>query len=253
MNDLDLRPRSSTEVVDAAFQLFRRYPTQLILAAALVYVPWLVVRLVFDVGITDPMMGPSKALVLIAGSMVVYTLVDGVTSILASDIYLDRVPDAAAAFRTTASRFGTLVVSGVVRAGLIGVGMILLLLPGLYALGRFFAVTQAVVLEGKGIGGAFGRSSALSVDLKRHIVNTILLIGLVSVAINFGVGLLSAMFQNKVITNVVATAVAVVVYPLIGLTETVLYYDTRIRKEGFDVEYLARAEPSPASPASAPL
>src|SRR5512142_2767216 len=104
MNDLDLRPRSSTEIVDAAFQLFRRNPTQLILASALVYVPWLVIRLVFDLGISDPLMGPNKALAFSAGTLVVYALVGGVTSVMASDIYLGRSPDLRSAFVLTGSR-----------------------------------------------------------------------------------------------------------------------------------------------------
>jgi hypothetical protein len=253
MNDVDLRPRSSTEIVDAAFQLFRRNPAQLMLAAALVYVPWLVIRLVFDLGITDPMMGPDKALAFLAGSLVVYAIVGGVVSILASDIYLGRAPDLVAAFRVTTARFAALAITGLIRAVLIAVGVVFFLLPGLYALGRFFAVTQSVMLEDKGVGGAMSRSSALSVDLKRHIVNTLLLILLVSLAISVGVGLLTQVFQSKVITNVVGTAVSVVVYPLFGLTETLLYYDARIRKEGFDVEYLARADTTATSPENAAL
>jgi hypothetical protein len=39
---------------------------------------------------------------------------------------------------------------------------------------------------------------------------------------------------------------------LLGLAETLLYYDARIRREGFDVEFMARAE-SPASPQGATL
>jgi hypothetical protein len=253
MNDLDLRPRSSTEIVDAAFQLFRRSPTQLILAAALVYVPWLVIRLVFDLGITDPLMGPTKTLALFVGLIVVYSVVGGVTAIMASDIYLGQTPDVGAAFRSTASRFVVLAVSGIIRVTLIGIGFVFLVIPGLYALGRFFAVTQAVVLENQGIAGALSRSSQLSVDLKRHIVNTILLIALVTVAISVGFGLLSTVFESKVITNVVSTASSVFLYPLLGLTETLLYYDTRIRKEGFDVEYLARAGQSAAAPENAAI
>src|SRR5690242_9193239 len=134
MNELDLRPRSSTEIVDAAFQLFRRNPTQLILAAALVYVPWLVIRLVFDLGISDPLMGPNKALALIAGLIVVYAMVGGVTSLMAADIYLGRAPDLGAAFRATGSRFATLAVSGVIRFLLVTIGIVFFVIPGLYAL-----------------------------------------------------------------------------------------------------------------------
>jgi hypothetical protein len=253
MNDLDLRPRSSTEIVDAAFQLFRRNPTQLILAAALVYVPWLVIRLVFDLGISDPLMGPNKALAFAAGTMVVYAMVGGVTSVMASDMYLGRPPDVASAFRLAGSRFFALVVSGVIRAVLIALGIVFFLIPGLYALGRYFAVTQAVMLEDKGAGGALSRSSALSGGLKRHIVNTILLIALVSLAISIGIGLLSGVVRSNVISNVVATAASVVLYPLFGITETLLYYDARIRKEGFDVEYLARIDAPPAAPEGAAL
>jgi hypothetical protein len=52
------------------------------------------------------------------------------------------------------------------------------------------------------------------------------------------------MSQSKVVVNVVSTAVAIVLYPLFGLVETLLYYDARIRKEGFDVEYLAGVQPN---------
>jgi hypothetical protein len=140
-----------------------------------------------------------------------------------------------------------LIVAGVIRSLLIAIGMVFLLIPGFYALGRYFSVTQAIVLEGKGVAGAFSRSSMLSVDLKRHIIGTLVLIGLVSIAISIGVGMLASVSQSKVIVNVVSTAASVIIYPLFGLTETLLYYDARIRKEGFDVEFLAQA----GAPASA--
>jgi hypothetical protein len=40
----------------------------------------------------------------------------------------------------------------------------------------------------------------------------------------------------------------VVAYPLIGITQMILYYDTRIRAEGFDVEIMAGALDAPAAP-----
>jgi hypothetical protein len=247
MNDLDLRPRSATEIVDAAFQLYRRGPTQLILAAAIVYVPWLILRLVFDLGVSDQLPSLSTGVWLLVGIIVVYSAVGGVVSVLASDAYLGRPLDTLAAFRLTASRLLTLIVASIIRAFCIGFGMILLVFPGVYALGAFFAVTQTVVLEGSGVGRSLARSSALSVGLKGHIIGTLFLVGLIGFAISVGIGLLSGMSQSKVILNVVSTAVAVVLYPLFGLAETLLFYDAKIRKEGFDVEYLASAQPDAAA------
>lgn len=247
MNELDLRPRSATEIVDAAFQLYRRGPTQFILAAAIVYVPWLIVRLVFDLGVSDQVPSLPTLMWLAVGIVIVYSIVGGVVSVLASDAYLGRPLDTAAAFRLTASRFLTLIMVSVIRAFCIGLGMALLVFPGVYALGAFFAVTQTVVLEGSGVGGSLSRSSALSVGLKGHIIGTLLLVGLIGFAISVGIGLLSEMSQSKVLVNVVSTAVAIVLYPLFGLAETLLYYDARIRKEGFDVEYLAGAQANAAA------
>ena len=41
MSDIALRPRSATELVDAAFQLYRRQPLQFIVGLGLIYVPWM--------------------------------------------------------------------------------------------------------------------------------------------------------------------------------------------------------------------
>ena len=60
MADLGLRPRSATELVDAAFQVYRRAPLQFMVALAVVYVPWLVLQLVFGVEL-DPNAFPSTS------------------------------------------------------------------------------------------------------------------------------------------------------------------------------------------------
>jgi hypothetical protein len=254
MTDLALRPRSSTELVDAAFQVFRRDPVQFIVATAAVYVPWLVVRLVFDLGISTDLPTGDRAVWAVLAALVVYALVGGVITVLASDVYLDRPADAMRGLRVAFARVVTLIVTGAVTLLAIFVGALLFLLPALYPLARFFAVRQAVILEGAGIVSSFDRSSQLSAGVKRHVLNTLLLILLVTGAISFGIGLLSGLIPSRVLMNVVATAAHIVLYPFFGITETLLYYDIRIRKEGFDVEYLAATTPvMGAEQPSAPL
>ena len=58
-------------------------------------------------------------------------------------------------------------------------------------------------------------------------------------AVSFGAGLMVSLIPSRVLVHVVSTAFSVVLYPFLGITETLLYYDIRIRKEGFDIEYLA--------------
>lgn len=247
MSDITLRQRSTTELVDAAFQVFRREPGQFIVAAALIYVPWLVLRVVLDIGV-NPDVAPSvwQSLVLLAGSVAVYTLAGGVTAVLASDVYLDQPADLARAFGLVAKRIVPLVVTMIITTVAIIFFAIFLLLPALYPIARFFAARQVILLEHGGVGAALSRSSYLSVDIKRHILNTLLLIGLITIAITFGSTMLTTMIGSRLMQQVVATAISAAVYPLLGITETLLYYDVRIRKEGFDVEYLAGSVEAPA-------
>src|SRR5215213_9461943 len=130
MNELDLRPRSPSELVDAAFQLFRRSPTQFLLAAALVFVPWLAIRLVFDIGISDPLAAASD-LRIIGFALIIYSIASGSLCILATDAYLGRPVDLPDAFRRTLSRAVALIAASVIRALFIVIGLVLFLFPGL--------------------------------------------------------------------------------------------------------------------------
>jgi len=102
-------------------------------------------------------------------------------------------------------------------------------------------VRQAVVLEDSGPLAALGRSGDLSNGQKLHILGTLILITILTTVINLGAVMLFSIQPSKVLTTVLATIVTIVVYPIFVITETVLYFDTRIRNEGFDVEYLAGA------------
>jgi len=244
MNDLALRPRSPTELVDAAIQIFRRDPIQFIVATAAVYVPWLVVRLMLDLGVSNELPTPQQAMITVVAGVIVYALVGGVITVIASDVYLGAPANAGEALQIALARVVPLLVTGAVTLFFVLLGGILFLLPALYPLARFFAVRQVVMLEDGGAATALARSSQLSVGVKRHVLNTLLLVLLITSAISLGVGFLSGFIPSRVLFNVILTAVHVVLYPFFGITETLLYYDIRIRKEGFDVEYLAATTPA---------
>jgi len=254
MPELALRPRSATELVDAAFQVYRRAPLQFMVALAAVYVPWLVIRLALDINIDPTNIPPLSTLITIAVvGVAIYAVAGGAISVVARDVYLDlpiSVPDA---FRVVATRLVTLIVASVVTVALMTIGFVFLVVPAFYVIARFVVVRQVIVLEDTGTGGALSRSSALTVGLKMHVLGTLALIILLLLAVNIGAGLLINLIPSRVVMNVLSTALSVVVGPILGITETVLYYDLRIRREGFDVEYLVGrdAAPPPDSPNAA--
>jgi hypothetical protein len=257
MSDLVLRPRSATELIDAAFQVYRRAPVPFMVAMALIYVPWLAIRLIFSLNVpeTPDQITPNIMRVLFAtgaASIVIYGLAGGAAAVLARAVYLDEPVDVAAAFRQTLARILPLIVGPLVSFVSIAIGLVLFIVPGLYFVSRFFAVRQAIVLEDTGAFAALKRSGILSKNNKLHILGALILVVILTTVVNVGAVMLINLQPSKVITSVLATALTIVVYPIIPITETLLYYDTRIRNEGFDVEYLASAV-TDTSPTAGPV
>lgn len=264
MSDIALRPRSSTELVDAAFQLYRREPLQFIAALALVYVPGVMISTLIGVaaGVRDAggtvVRADAGSVAAVVGyaivpvfSLLAYAIAGGVVSLMANDVYFGRPADLGASFRVAGARFGTMLVALIVTGLLFFLGLVLFIIPGFYAFARFFAVKQVVMLEHGGVGDALARSSSLTVGQKRHVLNTMGLVFLLNLAITIGAALVTGMIPSQVVQLLLNTCISVLVYPIVGITETLLYYDVRIRREGFDIEYLAAAGAPPSSPAAA--
>ncbi|MEO7083279.1 MAG: hypothetical protein ABI442_11495 [Gemmatimonadaceae bacterium] len=240
MSAIPLRQRTPTEIVDAALQIYRLEPLVFLTASALIYVPWIVVQLAFGItGNPTEKLSLTAAIVAALGTVVVYIFVGGVTTIIASDVYFARQPDVARAFKTVVKRVnglgGAMFMSGL----FIFIGFIFLFVPGLYLACRFFCVRQAVLLENTAAIDALKRSAKLSEDIKWHIFVTVFITWILVVALTLGGQVVVHFIPSSIVTTILGTLLAAVVYPFYGIVETILYYDARIRREGFDVEYLA--------------
>ena len=238
MTELRLRPRSVTEIVDAAFALYRRNAMQYIVVVAIADTPSLVVSLIQRTDL-NPNLGAS--LIAFALSMVTYAVMSAVIAKLGSTAYLGGEPDISATVREVIPRIGSVLVAGIMKAILATIAAILFLFPVFYVVARWFAVQQVIVLEGASAPAAFTRSSELSDGRKWHILLTLALAFFIYLVLMMGIFIGIGFTGNFVLILLASTGVAVVVYPLIGLTEMVLYYDARIRAEGFDLEHMAGA------------
>ena len=89
--------------------------------------------------------------------------------------------------------------------------------------------------------GAFSRSSALSRGRKLHILGTSLLAFLIFFVIYFAVGIVAAMTGSMVISTILTVVASIVAYPMFAIVEMLLYYDSRVRNEGYDIEMMAEA------------
>ena len=237
-----LRPRSASELVDAAFQILRAHYAQFVMCSALAYLPWLLVQLVFY---SDPSrlqnISPTISVVFGLGIWLVFALMSAVLIVCASQAYLGEPVDVGVAVRQALPRMPLVLIGAILRYSMMFLGLFLFLIGALYVAARYFAVTPVIVLEDKGLGSAFARSSELSRKRKRHVINTIGLVTIIYWVLAFGVQLAAALFGNLIVQALIGAAVTIMVYPVVAITEALLYYDTRIKSEGLDIELLAGA------------
>ena len=251
MTEQRLRARSTTEIVDAAFQLYRQNAAQYIAVTAAAYAPWLVIQFLFGTVSGNPAatgsLVPSMTQLLVSlvtaiGTSISFTLMNGVIVQMGADAYLgtDGGRDIGATIRAVLPRLPSLLLAGFYVTLLGALGVLCFFVGVFYVAARFFAVAPAIVLEGKTAGASLGRSSVLSRGLKWHILWALILTWLIFMVIAVAAGIVAGILQSTVLTSVMSTVVTILVYPIIGLVGMVLYYDARIRSEGFDIEVMAQ-------------
>lgn len=250
MSEAMMRARSTSEIVDAVFVLYRRDATQYLVLAALSVLPTLIGQLVLPTPTAENLssIGGAVWIWMLVGPIVSFMLGATLLTDASSCAYLGEPVDAAASIRRAIPLMPRVLVASVLAYFLCILGLIALFLPALYVIARFFAIVPAIVIERVGIAEAFTRSSVLAEGRKWHILGTIGLGMLIVLVASIGASAAAAVLPNVALQLLVTSVISVFVKPILYLTVTVLYYDTRIRSEGFDLERLAAAlDATPAS------
>jgi membrane-anchored glycerophosphoryl diester phosphodiesterase (GDPDase) len=128
---------------------------------------------------------------------------------------------------------GGIVAVSVSVAALSWVGWILLVVgscASIYLMIRWIFVLPAALLEGLGPTAALSRSSALVKKNWWRVLGITLVVALISAAISLILGM---------IPTVGAILASILVTPIYMIASTLLYYDLRVRKEGYSLEALA--------------
>lgn len=236
-----LRPRSATELVDAAFQILRAHYGQFVMCSALAFMPWLIIQLVF---LADPQQvadaSPWMAMVALLGLWMTFALMSAVIVSCASQAYLGDAIDVAAAVRRAIPRLPRVMGVAFLRYVLLFFGLLCLLVGALYVAARFFALMPSVILEDASVTQAFRRSSALSRGRKLHVLSTLGLVAIIYWTIAIGIMVVAAFTGSTVVQAVAGATYTMLVYPVIAITECLLYYDARIQSEGLDIELMTR-------------
>jgi hypothetical protein len=285
-----LRPRSAIEIVDTAFTIWRRNIGQMTIIGIAATVP-VVLALVLGLGSLVTGFGQRfdeakligmipMLLVFIAVLVLWMAVVDGAMTLAAGDAYHGRDVSAASALRGAMAKGGTLVLSNILRiltimggalvggvviaivsstsGGLAALLMVVLGVCMLLLFARLFATTNAVLFENRGASESLSRSFALSKDSAWRIFGVILLSYLVLVVAQIAIGIsvqvvFNTIMRSPVIASMIGNVIGALLYPFLSIALMVLYFDQRIRKEGYDLDVMSSGIPTtPAPPPATP-
>jgi hypothetical protein len=190
-----------------------------------------------------------------------YVLVVGAIFRAVSEAYLGHTPDARASISAAFRRMPSLLWLSFLLVLGVAIGFVLLVIPGIYLLVAWAVAVPVLMVEGTKGAKAIGRSY----DLVRHnwwrTFGT-LLVGFIFIGLfNFLLDLVArgadgvandSVYLWALIYDALNGLGTVITAPLQAAIIIVIYFDLRVRKEGFDVALLTAGlgdEPVPA-PAS---
>ncbi len=243
-----LRPRSVSEIVDASFQIFKAHYAQFVMCSALAYLP----RLFFELALVGQLRAISTdaseatafrvlgiTLASSFGIWMTYALMTALVITCASQAYLGEPVDVGSAVRRALPKMPRILIAAMLRFALMIVGFMAFMVGAIYVIARFFALNEAIIFEDASIGRAFARSSELSHNRKWHILNALGLVAIIFWVVAAGVSIVAAVFGSLLVQTIVNGVFIVFAYPVVAITECLLYYDARIQSEGLDIELLA--------------
>ena len=248
-DSLPLGPRTTPQIIDAAFVLTRRHYWVYVVLAGMFHLPVHVFRVLGALagsGSAPVLSGPEPYL----GPVWWYawnSLAISAVVVASSHAYVHGTVDPGSALAALRSRLGKIVLASLLTRLVIDVGLFLLFVPGIFAFVRLIATVPLVADEGMNPVRAMRRSVELTRGNFRKILLSAGLVALASFLVDNSLPAMIGAVRSPAAVVVFDFLLDSALYPLIGVVTTVLYYDLRIQREGYDIELLMARMPESGS------
>jgi hypothetical protein len=251
-----LRPLSLGEVLDQTFRLYRK---KFLLFVGIAAVPQIVVLAIkssvilmtksTSLGIAAVIVGAVGAIIGYIALLVANAVSQAAASVAVSEINLGRDVTISQAFGRVRGSFGRM--TGIVfgLGMLIGLGFLCLIIPGIY-LGLIWALAvPAAILEDLGFAECRDRSKSLTEGARGRMFVIFLLYWVIFLGLIFAFTMPMEAAKNSllhggspligvVLSQLAASMATILALPVSMIAFTVAYYDQRVRKEGFDIQFM---------------
>ncbi|MGJ5815964.1 hypothetical protein [Paludibaculum fermentans] len=259
-----MRPLSLGEILDRTFSLYRRH---FLLFAGISSIPSAIV-LAFEVArlvlIPDPFTGGAAvarspaaiglwglmAFVAYILSTMSYTVALAGIVCAVADLQLGRAATMLQSIRHVLSEFWSIIGNVWLSGVAVMLGILFFIFPGVYFACRLLVCLPAGIVEKRGPGDSITRSRALTQDFAGRGFLILLLYGVITYSLWIGMAVLIAagpglltkdpasLRLSTIFLQLGGFAIAAIATPILGISASIFYFDLRVRKEAFDLQFM---------------
>ena len=254
-------------LLDRAFRLYTSNFSLMLGITAAAYVPFYLIMLVIESSLGVNLQSRSGGLTnllfqitfMVLWASIAFPIASGAATYAISERYLGNDVTIGTALHQGLSRFWSLSVAQITATIRVLFGFLLLVIPGILWMLSYSLIVPAILVEGQKAAPSLRRSRDLVKGQRGKVFLVLLVVNLLQVILAGGVAMIAGLFfttesgSGAVLNSAMNNLLSIFLTPLGIIATILLYYDMRIRKEGFDLEMLSRAittnpEPVAAAP-----
>jgi hypothetical protein len=241
-------------LLDRAFRLYTGNFALMLGIAAAAYVPFYLIMLVIESNFGSiPSRDGSlstllfQLLFMILWASLAFPIASGATTYAISERYLGNDVTIGDALRRGLSHFLPLSIAQITATIRVIFGFFLLVVPGILWMLSYSLIVPVILVEGQRAIPSLGRSRDLIKGFRGKAFCILLTVNLLQLILAGGVGVITGMLFNadsgggSILSSAINNLLSIFLTPLGIIAAILLYYDMRIRKEGFDLEMLSRS------------
>lgn len=244
-----LKPLGYIEILDRTIDIYRRNFLLLFGIAGSVLIPFTTLYNYYATHFTiNVRTGNTHGAISLPNLIVMYLISYIVTAAVmwaASGLYLGNKPTIPGSYMVILKRIIPFILTMLISMLLIAVGSILFFIPGIIMFIITSFAMQALILENRQYIDAIRRSRELIRDEWTKVLVLWILISLIIFAFNLPSRMIYGHMETPIagslllVKGLVSGIVQALLLPIQTIALVLLYYDIRIRKEGFDIEKMA--------------
>jgi hypothetical protein len=270
-----LRPLGIGEILDAGIKIYRNKFATMLKAVAVVIVPVQVLNVLITLSLPDTSTtaginttssdsewaGVAALLLIFVINVVSSALAEAACLKAVSDTYLGTETDWRESLRFGFRRLGSLLWLTLIHGVIVLLGFAACVVPGVWLYVAWSVAVPVLLIEGTRGFGALRRSFNLVRRRWWPTAGILLLANLLATAVAAGIGLvaLPLLFAGRdnefvydLANGTFGAVASILTIPFVAAVVAVIYFDLRVRKEGFDLQLLAeRLGVTPPSPGAA--